>query len=54
MDAPSAVGRPAAEEWSNTDIGESEDFDARLFQANDPKAWQRVHEYLLEVARRKK
>lgn len=38
-------------EWSNTDIDEVTDLDERLFARLDPAAWQRVRDWVHELAR---
>ncbi len=46
---PALTGKPPLE-WNNTDIEEAmKPFEAR-FTHLDPKAWQRIHDYALEIA----
>lgn len=41
-------------EWSNADIGDATDMEARLFKKLDPAAWQNVRDYVMALAREAK
>lgn len=46
---PIANGQP--QEWTNSDIDDAPSPNRRKFERVDIDAWQRVHDYVMEVAR---